>query len=197
MNSKNIMSVAAIIGVAFLSGCSTNSAQKCPIDQNGYPSCSSMEKVFDHALNEDGDHLSVLPRETTSIEDEANLLDQSTVTQEVNVAPSVNQIKQNKMANGAIEHPYDAKPVYVPEKVHRMWFAPWTDEANNLRSAEMVYFTTKGYWNYGTLNSTGAVGGAMMEPLTPDDLGFNPDYSDSASNINNNHVKPEVTILGN
>lgn len=166
-----------------MSGCSTTT-QRCPIDQDGYPSCVSMSEVFEHAYNDDGDNLSVVPKneesDSESSEDSAK-------------EPSVSRNVIYRNLAPVQEHPYKAKPVYVPEKVHRTWFAPWTDSNQNLHSAEQVYFTTKGYWNYGTLKATGTIGQGMMEPLAPDDLGFTPDYSSEKSATK---VRPEITVFG-
>lgn len=193
MNIKKTILLTTGLSTLLLAGCSSTSVNRCPIDQDGYPKCKSMEQVFDHALNEDGDNLSVIPKTYTEDEDLANAQKQTSSSQGQSFTRPVTQLKQ---ANN-LEHPYQAKPVYVPEKVHRLWFAPWQDSAKNLRSAEMVYFTTKGYWNYGSMNKAGSIGSAMLEPLAPTELGFSPDFTSQDDNVKNGHVQPEVTILGN
>lgn len=206
MNSQSkkqlIRGILGAVGLVVLAGCSSTGAQRCPIDQDGYPSCNSMEEVFEHALNEDGDHLSVVPKITS--EDEDVVSRSRELYKKANPygshyqnhsAPSVTSGIPHK---SHIEHPYQSKPVYVPEQVHRAWFSPWeNNKTKNLHSAEQVYFTTPGYWNFGTLNKTGSLGNAMLEPLAPDELGFSPDFSNQEVNIKNNHVQPEVTFLGN
>lgn len=190
MNLKKIaLIISSGAAVAVLSGCSSTSAQRCPIDQDGYPTCLSMEKVFDHAYSEDGDHLSVVPK-TEESTDSSDDIFTSSESKSVAVKGNV----QHRELSPVVEHPYKNKPVYVPEKLHRVTFAPWTDSNNNLHSAEQVYFTTKGYWNYGTLNNAGAMGNGMMEPLAPTDVGFEPDYTKPKSQTE--HVQPELTIFG-
>lgn len=193
MKNKLLILIAAS-SVSLLFGCSSNSVKKCPIDQAGYPQCSSMEEVFNDALNDNGDHLSVLPKVSVSDEDSPLLNGDGGEVDNSNPDAS-RSIRKIEKTREIVENPYKAKPVYIPEKVHRMWFSPWKDKSNNLHSSEIIYFTTKGYWSYGTLDEQGVAGGAVMEPLSPDDLGFSPDFTASKEETVRKHVKPEVTLI--
>lgn len=197
--------------LSVLSGCSlTPESQSCPIDEYGYPKCASTEEVFDNAMKEKGDHLSVLEKESTTREREAIASRERAAIENNKINSSNNQpVKQNLQYSGTTEHPYKEKPVYSPEKVHRIWFSPWKDEKNNLHSSENIYFTTPGYWNYGGLNKNGVAGGAILRPLEPDSEQELKDakikFEEQQNSLKNQvtidsigrkmHVSPELTIL--
>ena len=152
-----------------LSGCSTNST-KCPIDLDGYPSCVSSERVLDAAREGEGDKISVLGKTKTSNEHvpkSSDLFGKEALEESSNTThkpSSDDKIKIKRKFVHLETNPYHKKPVWIPEKIGRIWFAPWQDKYQNLHSSEIVFFKIPGSWSYGTLKSPGQIGRALMGP---------------------------------
>lgn len=154
-----LLGVAVVAALA--SACGTS--YKCPLAENGGPSCSSknMQTIYSAATKAEPNYAGEY---VTDSQGYKNSLIKAHAAAGQAVAPADAQ----SMGLPANER---GMPVYEQPKVQRAWVAPWVDAEGNLHSGTYVYTTTPGKWNYGTLKAAGDVG-AMMEPVKPEDYGF-------------------------
>lgn len=171
--------IGVIIGASFLaSGCSTfDVPHTCPL-QGGVSRCTDMQEAYRQAKKASvnsgrGTRESVLAQ--MSEEEAARGAVPGGAYPYVPgwAPPSYQEVFQGFAAPSE-----PGTPVYTQARVHRAWVAPWTDADGRLHSGEYLYFTTPGNWNYGTTRATGQAGAAMMGPVRPEQLGFNPDLTD-------------------
>ena len=92
-------------------------------------------------------------------------------------------------------------PVYEPPRPWRAWLAPWVDDQGGLHSGQYVWFTTPGAWVYlgrrwplpFVPSAGGGAPGEALEPVAPDDLGFEPVTGPAGTG--GGVVRPAVTPL--
>jgi len=146
---RSALSLALIAALA--TGCASRPKHNCPLDDlDGR--CASVQQTYEAAVSDGGDKEYALPKKDAP---------EQPVTTPV---------------TGEFFTPYTAAiergaPVYQPPVPHRLWKAPTYDAGGLLHGGELIYYTTPGRWNYGTLTTPGQ-GAGVMGPLQPSDLGF-------------------------
>ncbi|WP_018234307.1 TraV family lipoprotein [Thioalkalivibrio thiocyanodenitrificans] len=140
----------------FAAGCASSPSYSCPLNSaEGY--CKSLEDTHSAALGDFGSRENVHERSGANGGQSAER--QGVVGERV--FPGFPMPDER------------GKPVYTPPSVHQLWIAPYQSAEGVLHGGEYLYFTTEGYWNFGTLTAPGE-GAGVITPLRPENLGFNP-----------------------
>lgn len=150
MNAVRFFAVSALVAV--MSGCASSPRHSCALtNEEGY--CANMEETYSAAVQGNGSHENVLAGGGKSV--------------------SPRSVSGEAVFTGYPQAEARGMPVYTPPKPHRLWIAPWAEANGVLHGGEYVYYTTPGYWNYGTLGAPGE-GSTVLGPVRPQDLGFQP-----------------------
>lgn len=165
-----------VLTVALISGCSSNNFKQIPYgcdSEESDPFCNSVENIYKSAVDNDDRSINVLAedRELQNLR-AVNTIQSQTSEPDGRSAPQPQQ--DARMANIApAQHTngLEQRPVYIPEKVHRVYRGPWRDDANILHSGEHLFYKTPGEWAFGSLKSRGSASG-LVTPLAPEELGF-------------------------
>ncbi len=135
-----------------ISGCASSPRHSCALnDEEGY--CADTEATYNAAVRGGGSRENVLANSGK--------------------ASSTQSAAGDSVFTGYPQAEARGMPVYTPPKPHRLWVAPWAESGGVLHGGEYIYYTTPGYWNYGTLGAPGE-GSNVLGPVRPQDLGFNP-----------------------
>lgn len=176
---KSIFTI--LLSATVLGGCSSNNFSSIPYGCEGEessPYCANVETIYENAIKHEGRSINVMAEDKEVVSDGEYKSIQSQKIQSLKSSDG-KQLAQEQgsipqMTGGAVfgSRALEQKPVYTPEKVHRIFRGPWMDDYQILHSGEHLFYKTPGSWNYGNLRTPGSASG-MVTPVYPEDLGFN------------------------
>lgn len=159
-----------------LCACSSNNFKQIPYGCDGDesdPYCASVSKIFDNSVDNDHRNINVLAEDMMikRAGDYNTIQSQGKIPLDSGSALKTDNAIQGAQLNTVGVSALETRPVYTPEKVHRIFRGPWKDDFNILHSGEHLFYRTPGYWTFGNMNEPGSASG-LITPVYPEDLGF-------------------------
>lgn len=158
--SPSIRLLALAAAVASFGAC-TSVGYRCPLDPSDDPdsptACAGMHDAMQGAKQGGGSRTSVL------VDAEGRQIPRAMRDNKPR-SPLADAIDE-----GAPE-PYRTKagdPIFEPPKVFQTWVRSFVDAEGNLHEGHHTWFSTPGRWRYGSLRTSGEVGGELMHPAMP------------------------------
>ena len=197
---KVILSVLA--SFTLISGCTSNNFEAIPYGCDGEESgkyCASIEEIFNQSKAHDERNINVLADDDEIIQDG----EYRTIQSQKKIKNSKNSTEDTindtqTMSSGKVvfgSRALEQRPVYTPERVHRLFRGPWMDDYEILHSGEHLFYKTPGSWNYGNMSEPGSASG-LVTPVYPEDLGFSKP-GEKASTVEKTRVGRHVLPAAN